>query len=208
MKRFFFGLVVSWAVGLALGAPAAQAGGPETPSMLVDGLVHDAVTRLSVKGLSRTDREQVVHTLIVQYSDEQTLASQVLGRSWGSATPDERSRFEERFGAYMVALCATMLKDVPPDIKFVVQGEEAQGEKVVVHSVFVDTGGDSTPVDWSVGHAGGDGHLFLTDVASDGVSMVKTMSSDFRAVLFANGGHLSALVAAMNQKISHAAASD
>ena len=160
------------------------------------------------KKKTRTDREQVVHSLIIRYSDEQMLASHVLGRSWGAATSEERSGFEERFGAYMVALCATMLKDVPPDIKFVVKGEEMQGEQVVVHSVFVDTGGESTPVDWSVGHAGGDGHLFLTDVASDGVSMVKTMSSDFRAVLFANGGHIAALVAAMNQKISHAAASD
>ena len=207
MTRFLFGLLVCWTVSFALGMTAAQAGEPETPSMLVDGLVHDAVARLSVKGLSRTDREQAVHGLITRYSDEETLASHVLGRSWATASPEERSRFEDRFGAYMVALCATMLKDVPADIKFVVKGEEAQGDQVVVHSAFVETGGDVTPVDWSVAHAG-DGHLFLTDVAAEGVSMIRTMSSDFRAVLFANGGRIAALVAAMNQKISLAAASE
>jgi ABC-type transporter MlaC component len=207
MKRFLFGLLVSWAVSFALGVTAAQAGDPQTPSMLIDGLVHDAVARLSVKGLSRTDREKAVHSLITQYSDEETLASHVLGRSWATASPEERSRFEDRFGAYMVAMCAGMLKDVPADIKFVMKGEGAQGDQVVVHTVFVDSGGEATLVDWTVAHAN-DGRLILTDVASDGVSFVRTMSSDFRAVLFANGGRIAALVAAMNQKILLAAATD
>jgi len=205
MKRFFFGLVVSWLVSLALGVPAAQAGDPETPSMLVDGLVHDAVTRLSVKGLPRTEREHVVRDLIARYSNQEQLAQHVLGRSWASASDEERSQFANRFGDYVVALCSGMLKDVPADVKLVVKGEEPHGDQVIVHSAFVETGGDKTNVDWSVATTG-DGHLFLSDVEADGVSLVRTMSSDFRAVLFANGGHIAALLAEMSQKISVAAA--
>ena len=205
MKRFLFGALVGGMMSFGLGAPVAQAGDPQTPSMLVDGLVHDAVARLSVKGLPRTEREHVVRDLIARYSDQDQLAQHVLGRSWASASDEERSRFENRFGDYMVALCSGMLKDVPGDVKLVVKGEEPNGDQVVVHSAFVETGGDATKVDWSVATAG-DGHLFLSDVEADGVSLVRTMSSDFRAVLFANGGRIEALVAVMSRKIDLAAA--
>lgn len=207
MKRFFFGLVVSWTVSLVLGAPAAQAGDTQTPSMLVDGLVHDAVARLSVKGLPRTEREHVIRDLLARYSSQEQLAEHVLGRSWTSASDEERSRFESRFGDYMVALCSGMLKDVPPDVKLVVKGEEPKGDRVIVHSAFVEADGDTTRVDWSVATAG-DGHLFLSDVETEGVSFVRTMGSDFRAVLFANGGRIAALLAAMSQKITLATAMD
>jgi ABC-type transporter MlaC component len=201
MKRFLFGLVVSWTVSFVLGTPAAQAGDLQTPSKLVDGLVHDAVARLSVKGLPRTEREHVVRDLITRYSSQENLAQHVLGRSWGSASEDERSQFENRFGDYMVALCSGMLKDVPADVKLVVQGEEPHGDETIVHSAFVDPGGNATPVDWSVATAG-DGHLFLSDVAAEGVSLVRTMGSDFRSVLMANGGRISALLAEMDHKIT------
>ncbi|MBV8538871.1 MAG: ABC transporter substrate-binding protein [Alphaproteobacteria bacterium] len=205
MKRLLVGLLISGTVSFMLGVPAAHAGDSQTPSKLVDGLVHDAVAHLSVKGLARTEREHVVRDLIARYSSQEILAQHVLGRSWGSASEDERSQFSNRFGDYMVALCSGMLKDVPPDVKLVVNGEEPHGDQVIVHSAFVETDGDKTNVDWSVATAG-DGHLFLNDVEAEGVSLVRTMSSDFRAVLFANGGHIAALLAEMNHKISVAAA--
>ncbi len=204
MKRFLFGALVSCMMSVALGAPVAYAGDPQTPAMLVDGLVHDAVARLSVKGLPRTERDHVVRDLIARYSNEEQLAQHVLGRSWASASEEERSRFENRFGDYMVALCSSMLKEVPADVKLVVKSEEPHGDQVVVHSALVETGGDTTDVDWSVATTG-DGHLFLSDVAADGVSLVRTMSSDFQAVLFANGGRIAALLAVMSQKITLAA---
>ena len=205
MRRFLLGVLVSWAVSLALGVPAAQADDLQTPSMLVDRLVHDAVARLSVKGLPRTERDHVVRDLIVRYTNQERLAEHVLGQSWASASQEERSRFESSFGDYMVALCSGMLKDVPAEVKLVLKSEERHGDQVIVHSAFV--GSDTTEVDWSVATAG-DGHLFLSDVEADGVSLIRTMSSDFRAVLFANGGRIAALVAAMNQKASLAAAKD
>lgn len=208
MKRFLAGLVISCAVTLALGTTAAQAVDPQTPSTLVSGLVHDAVARLSAKGLSRTDRERVVHGLIARYTQEKELAEHVLGRSWDSASSEERSQFSDRFDAYMVTMCAGMLKDVPANINFAVKGEQAQDNDVVVHTAFVDMSDSSTTlVDWTIAH-GSDGRLYLIDVASNGVSFVRTMSSDFRAVLFANGGHIAALVAAMNKKIQLTAATD
>ena len=208
MRRLWLGLFVGWLAVFAFSPVAAQAADPETtPSALVSGLVHDAVERLSVKGLSRTSREQVVQTLITQYTKVEALSEHVLGRSWDSASSQERSQFEDRFDAYMVAMCAGMLKDVPADTKFVVKGEQEQGADVVVHTVFEDGSGEPTRVDWTVAHAS-DGHLYLADVASDGVSFLHTMGSDFRAVLFANGGHIAGLLAAMNKKILLTAATD
>src|SRR6185437_13681506 len=132
----------------------------------------EAVTRLSAKDLSRANREQIIHGLLTQYTEEAQLAEHVLGRSWAAASPEDRSKFEDRFGAYMVAMCAGMLKDVPGDVKFVVKGEQPQGDRVVVHTAFVDSGGESTVVDWTVAHTG-DGHLYLTDAATDGVSFIQ-----------------------------------
>jgi ABC-type transporter MlaC component len=208
MRVLVFGLVASWAVACALGATPVRADSDQpTPSLLVDGLTHDAVAGLSVKGLTRGDRERVVRDLLTRYTNEEKMAEDVLGRSWQAASPEERSTFEHRFRDYMVTLCAGMIKEVPTDIKVVIKSEETHGNQVIVHSTFVESDGDTTPVDWSVATAG-DGHLILTDVSADGVSLIRTMSSDFRAVLFANGGRIAALVAAMTQKITLAAVSD
>lgn len=187
---------------MACGVASAQTVRADSASALVTGLTHDAVAQLSAKGLSRTERTQVMRELLARYSNEQKLAEQVLGRSWASSSPEEKSQFEDRLTEYLVAICAGMLKDLAPDTQVIVQGEDTVADRIVVHTV-VKSGDspDATPVDWSVATSD-DGRLFLADAAAEGVSLVRTMSSDFRSVLFANGGRIAALVAAMRQKIS------
>lgn len=205
-------LAMGWMVVAGGGTAAAQTQTqtltPQAASALVDSLTRDAVTHLSVKGLSHTERVQAVRDLITRYSNEEHLAAQILGSSWATTPPEEKAHFEKRLTDYLVAICSGMLKGISADTKVIVKGEETMGDRIVVHTVIrVGNEPDPTPVDWSVA-ATADGHLFLADAAAEGVSMVRTMTSDFRAVLYANGGKLSALVDAMNKKITLADTTD
>lgn len=206
--RLWGGAVAAVMLVVAAGGASAQTLNGDAASALVVNLTHDAVARLGTKGLSRAERSQIVRDLLARYSNEKKLAEQVLGRSWTSASAEEKTQFEDRLTEYLVAICAGMLKDLSPDTKVIVRSEETAADRIVVHTL-VKSGDDpqATPVDWSVALTD-DGHLFLADAAAEGVSLVRTMSSDFHSVLFANGGRISALVAAMNRKIGLVASTD
>ncbi len=202
MKRMLLRLVVGLGFACTLGMADARAVDQTEASNLIVQVTQDAVTTLSAKRLSREERAQAMRELIARYSNPQKLSEDILGRAWSSASPDERARFETSFVEYVVALC-TGMGEMSPETKIVVRGAEPQGDQVLVHSVVLSTTGERTPVDWSV--ASRDGQLILADVSTEGVSLIRTMRSDFRAVLFANAGRIEALIAAMNHKATVAA---
>lgn len=204
MRRMLMGLAVSWAVTFALGTTAAQAVDRDAASALIGEVTHEAVASLTAKGLSGEERAQAVRDLITRYSSAEKLSEEILGRAWATASAEERARFESSFVEYVVALCAGMLRDMSPETKILVSGAEARGDLVLVHSVVTAGDADRTPVDWSVASTT-DGRLVLADVSTEGVSLIRTMRSDFRAVLFANAGRIEALLAAMHHKMKLAA---
>ncbi|HEX9464676.1 MAG TPA: ABC transporter substrate-binding protein [Alphaproteobacteria bacterium] len=198
------GLAVGWAITFSLGTTPAQALDRDAASALIGQVTHEAVASLTAKGLSGEERAQAVRDLIARYSSSEKLSEEILGRAWATASAVDRARFENRFVEYVVALCAGMLKDMSPETKILVNGAEARGDLILVHTVVTAGDDDRTPVEWSVA-ATPDGRLILADVSTEGVSLIKTMRSDFRAVLFANGGRIEALIATMNHKIRLAA---
>lgn len=199
-RRRLFGLLTGWMISLALGTTTAQALDRQAASAFVDQLTREAVMSLSTPDLSRQERAQAVRDLVTRYSNMEQMAEELLGRTWTSASPEERTRFQERLADYVVALCTGMVKDVPAEREFVVAGTDLRGDRILVHSLLSTDDEAPTAVDWSVG-ATADGQLFLADVSAQGVSLVRMMRSDFRAVLFANAGRLDALLVTMKKKI-------
>ncbi len=202
-RRLFF--LVGLAVFIATfgsGTGSARAGDAETASRFVGRATAEALTRLTEKGLSGAERMRTIRALVTRYISPETLSEAILGRAWSSASAEDKARFEGIFVDYVVALCDGMLKDIPADTKIVVKGVDPLGEGLLVVHSDVRGGGDgeATPVEWTVATAA-DGNLVLADVSAEGVSLVRTMRSDFRAVLFANGGHLDALMSVMTKKI-------
>jgi phospholipid transport system substrate-binding protein len=203
MKRILMPLLVGLAFACGVGAADAEALNQADASSLIAHLTEEAVTTLSAKGLSREQRAQSLRELFARYSSAQKLSEDILGKAWTTASVEERTRFEKSFVEYLVALCTGMVGEMSPETRIFVKGSEAQGDQVLVHSLVVTADGDRTPVDWSV--AARDGRLILADVSTEGVSLIRTMRSDFRAVLFANAGRIDALIAAMNHKATVAA---
>ena len=196
-RRMLLGLLLGWTAPWSFGMTAAHALDAPAASALVMQASGDAVAALTARDLTTEQRADAVRALITRYSNEEELAAETLGRAWLSASTDEKSRFEARFVDYIVAVCTGMMKETPPAMRVVVKDTEPHGKLFVVHSVVL-VGNDPTPVDWSVG-ASADGRPFLADVSAEGVGLIRTMSSDFRAVLFANAGRIDALMAAMDK---------
>jgi ABC-type transporter MlaC component len=197
MKRMLIRCVLGLALACGVGAADAQALDQSEAFQLISRVTQEAVATLSAKDLTREQRAQSLRDLIAQYSSAQKLSEDILGRAWFTATAEERTRFENSFVEYVVALC-TGMGEVSPETQILVKGSERQGERLLVHSLIVTATGDRTPVDWFV--SARDGRLILADVSTEGVSLIRTMRDDFRAVLFANAGRIDALIATMHHK--------
>ena len=111
-------------------------------------------------------------------------------------------RIERLVLDYLIGSWSDHLNGVPTNQHIQILGTEALVDqtRMLVLSELV-TPEDRVPVDWTVAHTPS-GRWVVVDVAVEGVSVVRTMKSDFTAIIRANGGQLEPLMAALRQKIA------
>ncbi len=123
----------------------------------------------------------------------------VLGRYWRTATPEEQQEFLGLFQEYIVRAYSARLAEYAGE-PFRVTGSRPNGEETVVNSQIIRGSGAPIGVDWYL--IGGAGGYRITDVYVGGVSMKVTQRDEFGSIIQRNGGHVSALIAQLQQKLA------
>ncbi len=123
----------------------------------------------------------------------------VLGRYWRTATPEEQQEFLGLFQEYIVRAYSARLAEYAGE-PFRVTGSRPNGDETVVNSQIVRGNGTPIGVDWYL--IGGTGGYRITDVYVGGVSMKVTQRDEFGSIIQRNGGHVSALIAQLQQKLA------
>src|SRR5712691_9205984 len=123
----------------------------------------------------------------------------VLGRYWRTATPEEQHEFLGLFQEYIVRAYSARLAEYAGE-PFRVTGSRPNGDETVVNSQIVRGNGTPIGVDWYL--IGGTGGYRITDVYVGGVSMKVTQRDEFGSIIQRNGGHVSALIAQLQQKLA------
>lgn len=168
-------------------------------SSFVFQFIDEAVSDLSVPSRSPEQRVETVRRLMSRYTSGDMLSEKLIGRAWSAASDEQRARFRHSLMEYLATMCAGFATDVSPATRVIVTGAELHGDRVLVHSVIIPAPDEQIPVDWAVAEQGE--RLVVADASAEGVSLIRTMQSDFRAVLFANSGNLDSLIAAIGSKI-------
>jgi ABC-type transporter MlaC component len=196
-------LLVSVLAGLSLSisiGTTAHAVQPDEAAAFVDSAIQDVYTAMAGKKLSHEQRVAILDSTIHRYTNIEKMSETLIGPSWGRASPSDQVAFQQTLVAYMLALWSDPMGDITPGQKISITSSVAHGDKVLVESAASAPHEEPTYLEWTVASTP-DGHPFISDVSIEGVSLIRTIKSDFSSVLFANSGHLDGLIAGMQRKI-------
>jgi phospholipid transport system substrate-binding protein len=200
-RRAFLGFAAALAAGVPV-ARVAQAAPSKEAESFITGLANEALKDLSDK-LPEPELEKHFKALLDKNFDMARISRFVLGRYWNGATDKEKQDFQSLFEAYVVRAYSVRFSEYSGETVKVTGSRSDSPENVVVASQITQP--DNAPpvhVDWIVRKDGDAFHI--ADVSVDGVSMVLTQKQEFAAVIERNGGGVTALNKAIQDKLNNA----
>lgn len=174
------------------GRAAAAAPDLEAASAFIADLGERTFKVLRQPGRDRQAVETAFRTLLQENLDTDTIGRFVLGRSWNSATPEQRQEYlrllEEfaaqtygrRFGQYMYS----------GQVFLVEESRLEGGGDVIVESQVMPRQRPAIDVSWRLRERGG--QFRIIDIVVDGISLMVTQRNAVSSVMERSGGSIDA----------------
>jgi phospholipid transport system substrate-binding protein len=202
-----------WIFALALAAVCVPAyatspSDPQAAQRLITTSAAQMLAALQAGGDSLRDNPAGIRALadrnLISHVDFDQVSRLVLGRSWRTATPEQRRRFIQEFKRFVVRFYTAALmdyrkgSDIPQDVMRFLPLRANPGDKRVTVSSRVKQPNSSQaiPVDYHLSLADGQWKVF--DVSVDGVSLVATYRNSFANRIRQRG--LDGLIAELAQR--------
>ncbi|MEJ2328025.1 MAG: ABC transporter substrate-binding protein [Chromatiaceae bacterium] len=202
-----------WILALTLAAVcasafAAGASGPQEAQRLIATSADHMLAALQAEGDHLRNNPARIRALaernLVPLVDFEQVSRLVLGKSWRTATPEQRRRFIREFQRFVVRFYTAALieytrgSDIPQDVMRFLPLRAAPGDKRVTVSSRVKQPGRSQviPVDYRLSLSNGEWKVY--DVSVDGVSLVASYRSSFANQIRERG--LDGLIAKLAQR--------
>jgi phospholipid transport system substrate-binding protein len=190
-----------------LASNSAGAVDSEQARALVQAAANDTMTTFAGKKMGPDEARMALRPILAKYADMATESSQILGRYWNRASPEQQQEFSQLLERFVVTSFGAMLDEVPAGMRVEVRNAEIINGKLVVHSVAASSGEPPTPVDWVVVDTAA-GRPVIVDVAIDGAAMVTTLNADFTSVIRSASGGLEGLFGPLRRKVTNLLASE
>jgi phospholipid transport system substrate-binding protein len=198
-RRAFLGFAAALVAGIAV-APVAQGAPSKEAETFITNLANAALKDLSDK-LPEPELEKRFKALLDKNFDMPRISRFVLGRYWNGASDQEKQDFQNLFEAYVVRAYSIRFSEYSGETVRVTGSRSDNPENVVVASQITQPdGAPPVKVDWIVRK--NDNEFRIADVSVDGVSMVLTQKQEFAAVIERNGGGVTALNKAIQDKLN------
>ncbi|MBI3113187.1 MAG: ABC transporter substrate-binding protein [Rhodospirillales bacterium] len=168
--------------------------------IFIKTLAEKAIASLTVKDLSKGEREKRFRTLMLDNFAIPGIARFVLGRHWPRASEQEKSEYLKLFEDLMVATYAERFSKYAGETLEIEQAEVRGENDIIVYSTIkrVD-GAQPIKVAWRV--RGKPGGFKIVDVIVEGISMVQTQKSEFASFIQQHDGNLGALLTEIRKRI-------
>ncbi|MBI3446462.1 MAG: ABC transporter substrate-binding protein [Magnetospirillum sp.] len=194
-------IVAVTAVLLGLATSSLALASEADPKAFVSHLATTAMETMTAKGIPDADRSKRFRTLFTTDVDMHEIGKLVLGRHWRTASPEQQQEFLKSFEDVVVLTWATRFKDYGGDLRHVVTGSAADGERgITVDSKVERDKQQPIALQWKLRPA--ESSFKVVDLVVEGASMMVTYRSEYAAVIQANGGKLEGLLSALRTKIA------
>lgn len=199
---------VGWAQNTAAAAVAAPQGAQEAPDALVQRIANDAFDTVKADAAVRAGDVQrilaLVDTKIMPHVNFTRMTASVVGRSWRTATPEQKKRLQDEFKTLLVHTYSGALGQVKDQtLHFKPMRSSPADTEVVVRSE-VRGRGDPIQLDYRVEKTPNGWKIYDLNVL--GVWLVQTYRTQFAQEINAKG--VDGLIAALAERNRSNAASD
>jgi phospholipid transport system substrate-binding protein len=183
---------------LILGGIPAGADQADAPAAFIQQL-GDTAIRILESNTEITGRKVAFERLFEKDFDLPAIGRFVLGRSWRTATVDQRRRFQDAFSQYVVAIYATRFSHYSGE-QFRVLGSRMNDEATATVSSQIISASGAQPIriGWQVAREGV--AYKITDVSVESLSMAVTQRDEFSAVIEQDGGDIEGLIGLLERK--------
>jgi phospholipid transport system substrate-binding protein len=205
-RRKFLGaclwFVAAFAVATAEGLPNASRADEysDGSKIFIKTLAEKAIASLTVKDLSKDEREKRFRALMLDNFAISGIARFVLGRHWPRASEQEKNEYLKLFEDLMVATYAERFSKYAGETLEIEQAEvRGENDTLVYSSIRRVDGAQPIKVAWRV--RGKPGGFKIVDVIVEGISMVQTQKSEFASFIQQHDGNLGALLVEIRKRI-------
>lgn len=199
---------VGWAQNAAVAAVAASQGAQEAPDALVQRIANDAFDTVKADAAVRAGDVQrilaLVDTKIMPHVNFTRMTASAVGRSWRTATPEQKKRLQDEFKTLLVHTYSGALGQVKDQtLHFKPMRSSPADTEVVVRSE-VRGRGDPIQLDYRVEKTPNGWKIYDLNVL--GVWLVQTYRTQFAQEINAKG--VDGLIAALAERNRSNAAND
>jgi phospholipid transport system substrate-binding protein len=150
------------------------------------------------------EKRRRLQPFIDRVVDVDGVARFCLGRHWRRATPEQQETYVRLFHRVLLNNVVARMGDYQhTEIRVVIGQPEARDDGVHVPTILERTGNPPARVTWVVST---DGAPRIVDVMAEGTSLRLTVRSDYNAFLARHGESIDALIDALREQTSQAAA--
>jgi phospholipid transport system substrate-binding protein len=183
-RRSFFVTTLALLLSCASALPAAaqQSGGA---SQFIRKLGDQAIGVMQQSQLPLDARETQFRAILADGFDLNFIGQFALGRSWQSATPEQRTTYQQLFGEYILKVYSSRFGGYSGETLNVVAERQVPGQPYVFVSTRIDRPtGPPIQAEWRVRTA--DSYK-IVDIMVEGISMAATQRSEFDAIVKRDG---------------------
>ena len=200
MRIRSYALAVCSAFAMCLVIVPATMAAPSGAGVFVKNLGDHAIRVLTVKGISKAEREDRFRSLLREGFDVRRIGRFVLGRYARGVKKESIDEYHGLFEDLIVATYAARFTEYSGQ-QFVIKRvakPKKRGDSIVMSEIKPGDGGPSIRVDWQVNSK--DKNFKIVDVRVEGVSMSVTQREEFTTVIRNNGGKVDALISILRKK--------
>lgn len=159
----------------------------------IDNMGQQAISFLSNKSLSQSQKEREFRKLLKSSFDMKTIARFAMGRHWKTASAKQQAEYLQLFEKMVVSAYTERFNEYRGENIDVTSSRADGSRDIIVSSNIVPSAGSKIKVDWRV-RKNKSGTYKIIDVIIEGVSMSLTQRSDFSSVIQRGGGDVEVLL--------------
>ncbi len=195
-RDFVTGLTAAVVIGGFVRA-ARAATSLEGAAKFVEWLAGQALATLQSQNGTLAQREASFRALLRQGFDLKLIGRFVLGRSYRTATPEQRSEFQSLFEEFLLKSYSSRMGGYKGESFQIIKAIPAGDKDALVRTRIQRPSGPPLQADWRV-RARGDQYRII-DIMVGGVSMALTQRSEFEAVI--KRGGMNGLLTALRARV-------
>ncbi|WP_169569718.1 MlaC/ttg2D family ABC transporter substrate-binding protein [Sneathiella limimaris] len=170
---------------------------------LVEKLGSEAVSILSDKTLSNTEKQDKFAYLVERDFDMNVISRFVLGKNWRKASDDEKAEYQDLFQTYIIKTYQKRIGEYSGENLKIIKSKPLNKKEYLVNSEIIRPKGPKINLDWRVRESKS-GELKIIDIMVENVSMALTHRDEFTSVISQNGGKVAALIEKLRSHIAEA----